>query len=256
MTTLTTLPTAPNRSMPQSVFTTTADAFLAALPPFVVQMNIVIGEMNANTASAAASAASASTSAATATAASNAALNSASTQGTSTTSTAIGLGSKTLTTQTGKNFLVGMFLVVFRTSDSTKYMVGQVTAYNSGSGSITINVIAKDAVGGTFTDWTLALTVDITRGYGILQPASASGATAAIVGFCYVFTATGTLTLPASPSAGNAVGFVNMSGTTTVSVARNGLKIMGLSEDMALNTTSARGTLVYIDATQGWVLFQ
>jgi len=70
-----------------------------------------------------------------------------------------------------------------------------------------------------------------------------------------LITATLTLTLPASPSAGNFVAFSNISGTTTPVIARNGLNIMALAEDLTLNSAQARGTLVYTDATNGWVLF-
>ena len=79
--------------------------------------------------------------------------------------------------------------------------------------------------------------------------------TTAAAGTYYTITASLTLTLPASPSAGQFVGFSNMSGTTTPVIARNGLKIMALAEDMVLNNSNARGLLIYTDATNGWVLF-
>jgi hypothetical protein len=79
--------------------------------------------------------------------------------------------------------------------------------------------------------------------------------TAATSGTYYLITATLTLTLPASPTAGQFVAFSNISGTTTPVIARNALKIMALAEDLTLNSAQARGTLVYTDATNGWVLF-
>lgn len=78
--------------------------------------------------------------------------------------------------------------------------------------------------------------------------------TAAAVSRSYVFTATLTLTLPASPAAGDWVEFMNRSGVTTCVIARNGSNIMGLAEDMTLDTASFSGTLTYTDATRGWVL--
>lgn len=78
------------------------------------------------------------------------------TKGTSTTSTAVGTGSKTLTTQTGKQFAVGNYLTIARTSAPTTLMHGVVTAYNSGTGSLTVDV-STIAGSGTFTDWTIAL---------------------------------------------------------------------------------------------------
>lgn len=78
--------------------------------------------------------------------------------------------------------------------------------------------------------------------------------TAAQNGGFYILTATLTLTLPASPVAGDWVTVVNRSGTTTPIVGRNGKNIMGLAEDMTLNNANATATLVYADATRGWVL--
>ena len=82
----------------------------------------------------------------------------------------------------------------------------------------------------------------------------ASVDTLAISGGIYTMTASLTLTLPATPVADNWVGFRNMSGTKTCVIARNGSKIMGLSENMTLDDEQAFGTLVYVDATRGWVL--
>jgi hypothetical protein len=78
--------------------------------------------------------------------------------------------------------------------------------------------------------------------------------TAAVRSATYVLTASLTLTLPASPSAGDEIAFINRSGTTTAVIARNGLNIMSLAEDMTLDSAQARGTLVYADATRGWTL--
>lgn len=82
-----------------------------------------------------------------------------------------------------------------------------------------------------------------------------STGTAAVAGTYYTITASLTLTLPASPTAGDFVGFSNISGTTTAVIGRNGNKIMALSEDLTLDSAQARGLLVYTGATNGWVLF-
>jgi hypothetical protein len=78
--------------------------------------------------------------------------------------------------------------------------------------------------------------------------------TNAVAATVYVITADLTLTLPASPTAGDWVGFSNRSGVTTVIIARNGSNIMSLAENMTLDTTQARGVLIYADATRGWTL--
>jgi len=64
-----------------------------------------------------------------------------------------------------------------------------------------------------------------------------------------------TLTLPASPSEGDAVGvcdYRNMASTNTITIARNSSNIEGAAEDLILNVDGAGFTLVYTDSTRGW----
>lgn len=89
-------------------------------------------------------------------AAANSALNAPATNATSTTSLAIGTGSKTFTIQTGKAFSIGQTMVAASAANPNNQMVGVVTAHNSGTGSITINV-SNVGGSGTFADWTLSL---------------------------------------------------------------------------------------------------
>lgn len=75
--------------------------------------------------------------------------------GTSTTSNTIGTGSKSFTTQTAKFFDVGNWLLIVSDANpSTNWMHGQVTAYNSGTGALTVNVSSTGG-SGTMTDWTI-----------------------------------------------------------------------------------------------------
>jgi hypothetical protein len=78
--------------------------------------------------------------------------------------------------------------------------------------------------------------------------------TTAVASRTYVFTASLTLTLPSSPTAGDWVAFSNRSSTLTPVIARNGQNIMGLAEDMTVNSLNAGMTLTFADATRGWVL--
>lgn len=71
---------------------------------------------------------------------------------TSTSSVAIGAGSKTLTIGTGKAYSAGMRARAYSTSDPTKWMEGLVTAYTGGD--LTINV-DKTNGSGTITNWTV-----------------------------------------------------------------------------------------------------
>ena len=59
-----------------------------------------------------------------------------------------------------------------------------------------------------------------------------------------------TITLPASPSAGDVV-FIKNAGTGTVTVARNGSNINSTADDGEL-TADAGASLVYVDSTIGW----
>jgi len=71
----------------------------------------------------------------------------------------------------------------------------------------------------------------------------------------YVITTTPlTLTLPASPASGDIVGVSNRSGNTNAIVARNSSNIMSLAEDLTVDSVDAGFTLVYSDATRGWVI--
>lgn len=92
-------------------------------------------------------------------AASAAASSAANLQGTSTTSLAIGTGSKVFTTQAGMAFTVGRFVLVVSAANPANYMHGQVTAY-SGT-SLTVNVTNTGGTG-TLNDWNI--TVSGTQG--------------------------------------------------------------------------------------------
>ena len=77
--------------------------------------------------------------------------------------------------------------------------------------------------------------------------------TNAVASRTYVLTASLTLTLPATPTAGDWVTVQNSSGTTTAVIARNGSNIMSLAENLTLDADFVSVTLVYADATRGWV---
>lgn len=80
-----------------------------------------------------------------------------------------------------------------------------------------------------------------------------SGNTNATNGQTYIMTASLVLTLPATPTVGQWVTFQNSSGVLTCSVARNGSNIMSLAENLTVDVLHAAFTLVYADATRGWV---
>jgi len=66
-----------------------------------------------------------------------------------------------------------------------------------------------------------------------------------------------TVTLPASPAAGAVVAvkdYANTFDTNNLTLARNGSNIGGVAADAVLSTEGLAVTLVYVDATQGWLV--
>jgi len=64
-----------------------------------------------------------------------------------------------------------------------------------------------------------------------------------------------TITLPASPSAGNVVAISDYSGnfaTNAITVGRNSSNINGSASDFFLNKDNVTAQFIYVDATQGW----
>lgn len=61
-------------------------------------------------------------------------------------------------------------------------------------------------------------------------------------------------TLPATPATDTWVGFVMVGGTNTWSIARNGVLIMGLAEDLTVDRFSGGFALRYDGAARGWVI--
>lgn len=84
-----------------------------------------------------------------------AAFNFNATNSTSTTSDTIATGSTTITVQTGKSYVEGMTVKIAYTTDATNWMLGDVTAYNSSTGSLTVDVRQING-SGTQTAWTIS----------------------------------------------------------------------------------------------------
>jgi len=74
--------------------------------------------------------------------------------------------------------------------------------------------------------------------------------------FCDTTSSAFTVTLPATPTAGNQVAIVDYAGTfatNNITLGRNSNKIDGGTSNKLLTTNREAVTLVYVDSTQGWV---
>ena len=74
--------------------------------------------------------------------------------------------------------------------------------------------------------------------------------------FCNTTSAAFTVTLPASPSAGDLVGikdYANTADTNNITIGRNGSNIEGVANDFVISVEGGSITLIYVDGTQGWV---
>lgn len=153
---ITALPAPPTRSDATN-FNARADAFLSALPTFATEANSLASEVNGYASNAAASAATAT--------------NAPGSSATSTTSLAIGTGTKALTVQTGKAFVVGQWVTVTSTATPANWMHGQITAYTSGTGALTVNVTAVGG-SGTYAAWTIGLSAPSQSSAALLSTSS------------------------------------------------------------------------------------
>lgn len=129
--TITTLPTPPSRADSPTDFNSRADAFLNAFPTLQSEINAWAAALPAT-------------------------VNGIDYNGTSTTSITVGTGSKSLTTQTGKNFQIGQSVRIASTSSPTNYMDGQITSYTTGTGALVVGVTAVGGAG-TIASWTISL---------------------------------------------------------------------------------------------------
>ena len=95
---------------------------------------------------------------------------------------------------------------------------------------------------------------------GTSWQAVVTGATTMVAGRGYFVNTTSsafTMTLPSSASIGDTVSIIDYAGTfdsNTCTIGRNSHKIQGASADMTVTTERAAFSLVYVDATHGWLL--
>ena len=101
--------------------------------------------------------------------------------------------------------------------------------------------------------------VELTGGGGATWESKSANFTAAASKNYLVDTSSNTVTatLPGSASAGNEIRFLDVSGTfdtNKLTIARNSHKIQGVADDIEVTTNRAGFSLVYYNATQGWLI--
>jgi hypothetical protein len=166
-----------------------------------------------------------------------------------------GTGNLTLNTNGGTNS--GTITIV----DAAN---GNITITPDGSGNIVLDGLTFPNADGS------ADTFLKTNGSGTLSFAEVSGGTSwqavkttgftAVAGEGYFINTTSgaiTMTLPASPTIGDEVSFVDYAGTfdtNNLTIGRNSENIQGSAADLTVSVERAANTLVYTDGTQGWLL--
>jgi len=135
----------------------------------------------------------------------------------------------------------GTINYVHPTTDGSKHVPANSTT-NDGK------VLTASAVAGVYT-WEV-----IAAGASYLAPTNIAVNTTAVSLNVYVFTADLTLTLPITPTLGDKVKISNMSGVLTCVIARNGQNIVGLAEDLTIDSLNIGFELIFTGATKGWVL--
>lgn len=168
-------PTAPSRA-DRNTFATRADAWLAwESADFIPGINDVVDFLNNMTGT--------------------------SWSSISTTTLTISSGTKNLTIEANKSYALGQMILIASTAAANNYMTARVTAYDSVTGEMTVDVITTGG-SGTYSSWSIGLAAMSTQmssrsisGSGVLGVADL-GANVSITG-------TGTLTLPSASSVGS-----------------------------------------------------
>ena len=109
------------------------------------------------------------------------------------------------------------------------------------------------------TDGTTASFGDISGGasWQAVITADPANAVAGNGYFVNTTSAAFTITLPTSAAIGDFISFIDYAGTfdtNNLTIGRNGHNIQGGAADLTVATERAGFTLVYVDATQGWLL--
>ena len=145
-------------------------------------------------------------------------------------------------------------------ADNSNYIALQAPATVGSNVTLTFPADDGDADQALTTNGSGTLAWSTISGGASWQAVITAATKTAVAGEGYFINTTSnacTLTLPASPSIGDFVSFIDYAGTfdtNNLTIARNGKKIQGATADLTVSTERAANTLVFVDDTQGWLL--
>ena len=144
--------------------------------------------------------------------------------------------------------------------DSGGQYIGQKAANSTTSYTLTWPAATGSADQILTTNGSGVLSFVDNSGGTAWQAVSAAATISVASGNGYFLNTTGnaiTATLPASPTIGDEISFVDYAGTfdtNNLTVGRNSKNIQGAAADLTVATERAAFTLVFTDGTQGWLL--
>lgn len=144
---------------------------------------------------------------------------------------------------------------------STIYALGDVVRTGTYGSLYICTTPHTSAASGTIDLTKFEVLIDLT-GSNIIRNELKTGSFTAVVGGDYMVDSSAgnvTITLPAAPTILDApINITHVGGSLAsgqlITVARNGLRIMGLTQDLTFDKANASISLMYCDATRGWRL--
>ena len=170
-----------------------------------------------------------------------------------------------LVTNTGSNELTGNRIVTMPDSAERVFVVEDATNRSSSLFTLTVKTVSGTGVILPVASTNLVYSDGTNINLGIRNKGYVTpGATYTTVNGDQVLVDTSgggigapvTINLPASPSVGDEVHFIdsgNNLASNNLTIGRNSSNILGSASDLVVSTNTAAFTLVYVNATRGWV---